>query len=214
MPEKYHEILTPDYGIGCKRRIFDSTWYAALNDPKIELTTLLLTSIQPGGVTLGPGRSYPDARKTDSSAPTHQVQHPADVIILANGFEVGEWLHPLKVQGKGGRLLHEVWEDRGGAQAYLGTAMDGFPNMFLIFGPNTATGHSSVILASENMANYSLNFIKPILDGDVSQVDIKREVEIEWARDIQAQLKKTVWESGGCHSWYKQANGWNSTVYP
>ncbi|KAI9827508.1 MAG: hypothetical protein M1832_004858 [Thelocarpon impressellum] len=213
VPEKYHEILTPDYGVCCKRRIFDATWFPGLNNPKIELTTLPLTSIQPRGVTLGPGRTYPPA-KSVSSVPTDEVQLPADTIILANGFEVGDWVTPLKIRGKAGKLLQDVWEERGGAQAYLGTAMDGFPNMFLIFGPNTATGHSSVILASENMVNYSLKFIKPILSGEVSSFEVKREAEVAYTRDIQEKLKDMVWQKGGCKSWYRKDNGWNPTVFP
>lgn len=214
VPEKYHEILTPDYGVGCKRRIFDASWFPGLKDPKIDLTTQPLTSIQPRGVTLGPGRSYPDMKKTDSRAPTAERRLPADTIILANGFEVNEWLHRLPIRGTGGRLLTDVWRERGGAQAYMGAAVDGFPNFFIIFGPNTATGHSSVILATENMVKYSLKFIGPILRGDVARYEVKREAEESYTRDIQHKLKKTVWMNGGCQSWYKTDDGWNSTVYP
>jgi hypothetical protein len=214
VPKKYHEILTPDYGVGCKRRIFDATWFPGLNDSNIELTTLPLTSISEKSVTLGPGRTYPDPKDTNSSAPTHEVTIPADVIILANGFDVTKWLHPLEIHGRGGKKLHDVFDERGGAQMYMGTALDGFPNFFTIFGPNTATGHSSVILASENMVNMSLKFIGPIINGDVDIVEIKKEAELEWARDTQAALKKRVWNTGGCRSWYQTEAGWNSTVYP
>ncbi|KAI9819853.1 MAG: hypothetical protein M1827_006422 [Pycnora praestabilis] len=214
VPERYHEILTPDYGVGCKRRIFDATWFPGLNDPKINLTTLPLTSVQPRGVTLGPGRSYPNPKNEESTVPKHEVQIDADAIILANGFDTTQWLHPLKVIGKGGVDLHQVWEERGGPQAYLGTAMDGFPNFFILFGPNTVTGHTSVILASENMVNYSLKLIRQILRGDVRTFDIKKEAEMSWTKDIQARLKKTVWFQGGCQSWYNSPSGWNSTVYP
>lgn len=76
---------------------------------------------------------------------------------------------------------------------YMGMAMDGFPNFFTIFGPNTVTGHSSVILASENMVNMALKFIKPILNGDATTTELKKEAELEWARDTQSALKKRVW---------------------
>lgn len=214
VPEKYHEILTPDYGVGCKRRIFDAFWLPSLNDPKIDLTTRPLTSLQPKGVTLGPGRAYPDPEAENSRAPTDEVHLPADAIILANGFELSTWLSPLKIIGKGGAIMQEVWDERGGAQAYMGNAMDGFPNLFIIFGPNTATGHSSVILASENMVEYTLKFIKRILKGDVKTFEVRKEREIAWTEKIQAALKSTVWHAGGCHSWYKTANGWNATAYP
>lgn len=214
VPEKYHEILTPDYEVFCKRRVVDNGWFASLQDPRVEITTLPITAVQPRSVTLGPGRYYPPMTKTSSTVPTEARSVPADVIIMANGFETNQWLHPLDVTGRNGRSLYKTWEERGGAQAYLGTAMDGFPNFFLIFGPNTATGHSSVILASENMVNYSLNFIKPILRGDVDTYEVKESAERKWTADLQAELKDSVFLSGGCRSWYVGADGWNATVYP
>lgn len=214
VPEKYHEILSPNYSVGCKRRVFDNDWFSSLNDPKIKLTTQPLTSFQSRGATLGPGRHYPDPQDSASKVSTDQVQIPADVVILANGFELTTWLHPLKVRGKGGALMQDVWDERGGPQAYMGATMDGFPNFFMIFGPNTATGHSSVILAAENMVEYGLRFIQPILSGDVKTVEVKKEAEVAWTREIQEQLNDTVFNSGGCHNWYRTANGWNAVAYP
>ncbi|TAQ89444.1 hypothetical protein B7494_g2205 [Chlorociboria aeruginascens] len=214
VPKKYHEILTPNYSVGCKRRIFDAAWLPALNDPRMELTTLPLTNIAEKSVTLGPSHIYPDPKDTTSSTPSSHVTIPADVIILANGYEITKWLHPLKIIGRGGKDLHEVFKERGGPQLYMGMAMDGFPSAFVLTGPNTLTGHSSVILASENIVNLSLKFIKPILNGDVRTVEIKKGSEIEWATTTQAALKKRVWNAGGCRSWYATEDGWNSTVYP
>lgn len=214
VPKEYHEILTPDYEVFCKRRVIDEGWFKSLQHPDVELTTLPLTSVQPQSVTLGPGRYYPPMSKTDSKVPTEEKTIPTDIIVMANGYETNIWLHPLDVTGRNGKSLYKTWEERGGAQAYLGTAMDGFPNFFLIFGPNTATGHSSVILASENMVNYSLNFIKPILRGDVSKYEVKESAERKWTKGIQDALKNSVFQSGGCNSWYFDKNGWNSTVYP
>jgi cation diffusion facilitator CzcD-associated flavoprotein CzcO len=210
VPEKYHEILTPNYGIGCKRRIFDKRWYNCLKDEKVELTTQPLTKVNEKSVVLGPGVLYPPDAKGE--LPEREI--PADIIVLCNGFDTTRWLHPLRVAGRGGKDLVETMDERGGAQAYQGTAMDGFPNFFMIFGPNTATGHSSVVMACENMINYSLNFIRPILKGEVEMVDVKHEAEVAYTTEIQTSLKKTVWMSGGCTSWYYTANGWNSTVYP
>ncbi|GME25485.1 flavin-binding monooxygenase [Neofusicoccum parvum] len=212
VPEKYHEILTPDYGVGCKRRIFDATWFPGLHDPRIELTTQPLTAVHENSVTLGPGRTYPKEKEGEQK-PERTV--PADVIVLANGFDVTKWLHPLNVTGRDGQDLVEVMEQRGGPQVYQGTAMDGFPNFFVIFGPNTATGHSSVILATENMVNYALKFVKPVIQGDVETVEVKKEAEVAYTTAIQRDLKDTVWSSGGCNSWYfDKKTGWNSTVLP
>ena len=206
-PEKYHEMLTPNYSIGCKRRIFDPErgWYAAMNDPKYRLTTQPLLSIQAKSITLGAARD---------GLPTVGEHIPADAIFLANGYDATQWLHPLKVFGKGGRSMHDVWDERGGPQAYLGSAVDGFPNFFIVFGPNTATGHASVILATENMVELTLKMVAPILKGNVRTVEVKKEAEIEYTNEIQRDLQKTVFMGGGCKSWYSNGEGWNSIVYP
>jgi cation diffusion facilitator CzcD-associated flavoprotein CzcO len=210
VPEKYHKIMTPDYGVGCKRRIFDKRWLQSLNNEKIDLTTQPMNRVTESGVVIGPGATYP-ANANEQDYPEREI--PADVIVLANGFDTTRWLHPLKVVGKDNKDLVQLMDERGGAQAYQGTAMDGFPNLFLIFGPNTATGHSSVVMASENMVMYSLNFIKLILVGDATTVEVKKEAEVAYTAEMQEALKDTVWRSG-CASWYFTKDGWNSTVYP
>ena len=210
MPEKYHKMLTPDYDVGCKRRILDSTWFNSLEDPKIELTTMPLSNVRERSVILGPGHTHPKATDTEDSPETREI--PADVIILANGFDTTKWLHPLQVMGRNGIDLVSEMEARGGPQAYQGTAMDGFPNFFIIFGPNTATAHTSVILAIENMVVYALKFVELVLRDEASIVEVKHDAEVRYSADCQAALKGTVWASG-CTSWYV-SNGWNSTVYP
>ena len=214
VPEKYQEILTPNYGVGCKRRIFDSAWFPGLHDPRVELSTLPLSSLKSQSAVLGSERMYPEIGTKEQQGSEMSREIPVDVIVLANGFDVAQWFHPLKVTGRGSEDLVEVMMKRGGPQAYQGTAMDGFPNFFIIFGPNTATGHSSVILASENMVNYSLKFIKKVLRGDATTVEVKREAESRYTQNIQARLKNTVWMKGGCSSWYFTSDGWNSTVLP
>lgn len=209
-PKKYHEILTPNYSLGCKRRIIDGTWYRALNAPNVELTTQPLTRVHANSVTIGPGSHYPPGKDEESGA----RDLPADVIIMANGFETNQWLHPLKVIGRAGKDLEEVWHERGGAQAYQGIAMDSFPNFFMIFGPNTATGHTSVIFATENAVNYSLKFIEPILSGEVSSYEVTESAERKWTTQVQNDLQKTVFRRGVCSSWYATDDGWNSSTYP
>jgi len=211
IPKKYHDIMTPDYGVGCKRRIFDKRWLQSLNNEKVDLTTQPLNRVTETGVVLGPGATYPP-NATEKNYPEKEI--PADIIVLANGFDTTRWLHPLEVVGRDGKDLFQVMEERGGAQVYQGTAMDAFPNFFLIFGPNTATGHSSVVMASENMVGYSLKFIKLILNGEAKSVEVKKEAEMTYTAELQEALKDTVWKSGGCSSWYVNKDGWNSTVYP
>ena len=123
VPREYWGILTPDYSPGCKRRILDDGWLESLQNPKINLTTQPLKSIQQRSITLGKGRAYPKTPALEDKEPEEKTL-PADVIIFANGFELTTWLHPLKLVGKGERQLQDVWNERGGPQAYMGTAMD------------------------------------------------------------------------------------------
>ncbi|XBQ92897.1 hypothetical protein V6000_008380 [Aspergillus fumigatus] len=210
-PEKYHDILIPNYSLGCKRRIVESNYYASIHAPNFELTTKPLIGVQARSVSLGPDRHYPPESQ-ESTDGVRQIA--ADVIILANGYETNKFLHPLPVFGRRGKTLDEIWEERGGAQAYLGIAMDHMPNLFLSFGPNTATGHSSVIFAVENAVNYSLNFIKPILEGRVSWFEVKENAERDWTDKVQRSLQGTVFRRGACTSWYQTDEGWNSSTYP
>ncbi|KAI9670674.1 MAG: hypothetical protein M1831_005894 [Alyxoria varia] len=237
VPKKYHDMLTPNYSVFCKRILPDASWYPGLNDPKIELTTQPLKSVDEDGVTLGAGRTYPPEDASSSSTSKEEVAsndesaesesepdieqaYPerhlkADTLILANGYRTSIWLHPLKVHGRGGHDLVSEMTRRGGPQAYQGTAMDSFPNFFLIFGPNTATGHSSVILATENMVNYALKMIKPVLDGTASSVEVKKEAEEKWTRDVQTASKNTVFINGGCGNWYvDRETRWNGATFP
>lgn len=209
-PEKYHEILTPNYPLGCKRRIINGDWYRSLNAPNVELTVQPITRVHAKSVIIGPGSYYPP------NAPQSQEvrEVPADMIVLGNGFETNQWLHPLKVIGRNNASMEDVWAERGGAQAYLGLAMDQFPNFFMLFGPNTATGHTSVIFATEMAIKCSLNFIRPVLNGEVSTYEVKEEAERSWTQQIQNQLQKTVFRRGVCSSWYITDNGWNSSTYP
>ncbi|KAF2856180.1 FAD/NAD(P)-binding domain-containing protein [Plenodomus tracheiphilus IPT5] len=210
VPKKCWDIMTPDYGVGCKRRIFDKRWLKSLDDPNIKLTTQPLSRATENGVVLGRGVTYP-RNANPEDYPEKEI--PADVIILANGFDTTRWLHPLKVAGRNGNDLVELMEDLGGPQAYQGTAMPGFPNFFMIFGPNNATGHSSVVMASENTVNFLLKFISLILNNHATTVEIEASAEKAYTADMQSALKNTIWHSG-CSSWYYAKDGWNSTVYP
>lgn len=210
-PAKYYDLLTPDYDLGCKRRIIGGEWLRSLHRPKVNLTSRELKSVNARSVTLG-SPTYP--RVAETKAESDEMQLPADVIILANGYRTNEYLYPIRVIGKDGRSIYEIWEERGGPQAYLGIAMDKFPNFFMIFGPNTVTGHTSVILASENAITYTMKLIKPILKGTVSTWEIKEDAELEWTKRVQDGLKQTPFNNGSCTSWYTNDKGWNSTAYP
>ncbi|KAL0780515.1 hypothetical protein CaCOL14_001850 [Colletotrichum acutatum] len=212
VPPEYHDMLTPHFGVGCRRIIVDGGWLESLSLPNVELTNRPLVSIEPQGVVLGP---RPEGR---SSASNNEKRHcetilkPADVILLANGFETSTYLHRLKVQGRDGALLHDVWQANGGPGAYLSTAVHGFPNFFMVLGPNSVSGHSSAILASENVAGYALNFLKLVLSGQARTVEVQLEAEQSYTADVQRRSLDKVWQT--CHNGYIQIDGWNSSICP
>ncbi|KAI1034442.1 hypothetical protein LB504_004382 [Fusarium proliferatum] len=210
VPPKYHDILTPHYSVGCKRRIYDTAWFPCLHDSRMELTTLAMKSVDEQSVNLGPGsKTHPAEKHTGVSRSI-----PADIIVLANGFAVNRWFHPLQIVGSKGSTLQEEFDERGGPQLYRGTALDGFPNMFVLFGPNSFTGHSSVVLGLENQVAQAIKLMRPILSGEAQKVEVTRSAVYKYNAEVQSDLKKTVWNGGGCHNWYVNDDGRNSMSYP
>jgi cation diffusion facilitator CzcD-associated flavoprotein CzcO len=204
VPEKYHKQMTPDYPYGCKRRVFDTEWLPSMSKPNYTLTNRKLLAVDGNELVLGP--------EEVSGAEEKEIRIPADVIILANGFEATRWLHPLTVHGRSGTTLQDVWKERGGPAAYMGLSVDQFPNFFIAVGPNTANGHHSLILTTENTVSYILKMIAPIIKGEVEQVEVKKQAVIDWTEDVKKGLQKTVFV--GCRSWYADEEGYNSTMYP
>ncbi|KAL2859556.1 hypothetical protein BJX68DRAFT_116847 [Aspergillus pseudodeflectus] len=194
-PAKYHDILIPDFEVGCKRRIFDCGYLAALHDPKTFLTDAKILEIVPEGVKTSDGLI------------------PADVIVLATGFDTTRFLPGLTVHGRNDTTVEEHWSRQDGPGAYNTSAMNRFPNFFMLLGPNTVTGHTSAIMASENSVNYALRVLKPVLDGSASSVEVKLEAEDTYIQNVQSALKDTVWHSG-CNSWYVNGKEWNAMAYP
>lgn len=211
IPQKYHAMMTPEYPYGSKRRLFDIAWLGSMNKPNYHLTTKVLKSVGPFTVTLGSSRASPNQpiERTESE---DDVEVHADVIVLANGYDASLWIQPLDVYGRGGKSIHEFWNERGGPQAYMGTAVDGFPNFFMVEGPNTITGHWSMILVTENMVGYIIKIIKPVLQGNARFVEPKKQATLEWADRIQRDLQRTVFVDS--KSWYQDESGFNSMMYP
>ncbi|KAK3390648.1 monooxygenase [Podospora didyma] len=201
-PDKYHELLIPEFKLGCKRRIFDQGYIKSLHAPNITLTNEPALEIVPEGIRTKDGITE------------------ADVIILANGFDTSGLLFGISVTGRGGESVTDHWNSFGGAEAYETTAMSGFPNFFMLAGPNSATGHTSVVIATENAINFALRVIKPVLDGEATRVELKREAEVKYVDELQNKLQNdTVFSKGGCRSWYfkeDKATGrkWNAFIYP
>jgi cation diffusion facilitator CzcD-associated flavoprotein CzcO len=203
-PAGYHEILTPGYEVGCKRLIRDPKWLRSLQEPKVNLLDMELIRIAEAAVIL-------ESRDQDRPA---QIRRPADVIILATGYENDTLLAYITVKGRNGIDLHMQWSDRGGLQAYLGLAVDNFPNLFFLNGPNTSSSHTSILITIENALHYVLKRIKPVLRGEVSSWEVHEETCKRWTYQVQRASKAGVWVGGGCTSWYVNEKGWNAMVYP
>jgi cation diffusion facilitator CzcD-associated flavoprotein CzcO len=183
--------LRPDYPIGCKRLLFSNDWYPALVQPNLDVVTEAVVEVLPDGVRSADGRV-----------------HEADVIIFGTGFAATEFLAPMKIQGTGGLSLDDAWSD--GARAYLGICVPGFPNLGLVYGPNTNLGGSSIINMMESQSAYIRQLVQAVAPG--GSIAVRRESEERFDDEVQRRLADSVW--GGCSSWYRDEGGRVTTNWP
>ena len=187
--------LTPDYAIGCKRLLISSDWYKALQNPNAELVT--------GGVREVRERSVVTSDGTEVGA---------DVIIFGTGFDAQGTIR-IDVRGEGGRSLTEDWKD--GKQAFLGTVVESYPNLFTMVGPNAALGHNSQIFMIEAQAGYVVDVLKKSRSRGASTVSVRPERQTHFNTWLQGRMAQTVWQSGGCHSYYQDSrSGQNTVLWP
>jgi cation diffusion facilitator CzcD-associated flavoprotein CzcO len=189
------ERVTPHYTVGCKRILPSNRWYPALAEPNVELVTSGIREITAGGIVDEDG-----------------VEHPCDTIVFATGFYVTDLPIAERVRGNGGRTLADTWD--GTMQAYLGLSVPGFPNLFLIPGPNVGLGHNSVVVMIQGQINYALGALREMRARGAKTIEVKPEVQEGYNRKIQKRLENTVWNSGGCSSWYLDEHGVNSVIWP
>ncbi|QRV78322.1 flavin-containing monooxygenase/FMO family protein [Ceratobasidium sp. AG-Ba] len=183
-PAKYHNQIIPDYPMGCRRIVFDPGYLSSLNLPNVELEWGPISEIVSDGIITKSGK------KID-----------VDVICFATGFEIENSL-TLNITGVNNQTLAEYYKKEGGPTGYMGTTIPGFPNWVTIFGPNTATGHASVLFAEEMQMNYVVQLLKPILNRQIKSFAPKAEATRSWNVWVQQQLsKKHIWAS--CSSWYR-----------
>ncbi|KIW32891.1 uncharacterized protein PV07_04404 [Cladophialophora immunda] len=196
-PQKYHGFIIPDFPLGCKRRVFDPDYLDSLSSPNLDVTASKIKQID-GSVI-----ETEDGDRTEF-----------DAICYATGFRVTEFLTPMRVIGRDGVQLNEKWKETGGAVAYKGMTVAGFPNFSILFGPNTFLAHNSAIFILELAADYTVRHIfRPILDGQATSVEVKAEAEGYWATKTQYKLQQMVW-SGGCSNWNLNSVGRNTASYP
>ena len=186
--------VTPDYTIGCKRILPSNRWYPALGQPNVELVT--------GGVT---------EVRANSVVGSDGVEREVDAIIFGTGFSVTDMALGKVVRGRGGRTLDEHW--RGSPSAHLGTAIPGFPNLFMLLGPNTGLGHSSMIYMIESQLAHVMDALRVMRDRGLEKVEVRAEVADRFNEAVDRQLQGTVWNTG-CASWYLDDTGRNATLWP
>jgi cation diffusion facilitator CzcD-associated flavoprotein CzcO len=189
------EALTPNFTLGCKRMLLSNTYYRALTQPNATVVPHGVTEIRPNGVVGADG-----------------VEREVDAIIFGTGFHVTDPPIAARVRGADGRSVADVWQ--GSPRAYLGTTVAGFPNYFILIGPNTGNGHSSAIVLIEAQLEYILDAMRTMRARRAATVEVRRDVQAAYNERVQEALSNTVWNAGGCKSYYLDRNGSNSTIYP
>jgi cation diffusion facilitator CzcD-associated flavoprotein CzcO len=188
------EKVTPDYTIGCKRILPSNKWYPALSKPNVDVLTGGVAEIRPRSLVAGDG-----------------TEVEVDAIIFGTGFQVADMPVGKFVRGRGGRTLDDVWQ--GSPKAYLGTTVAGFPNLFLMTGPNTGLGHSSMVYMIESQIAHVVSALQAMRAAGAATLEVRPEVQDAYNADIDGKMDKTVW-STGCASWYLDATGRNATLWP
>lgn len=188
--------VTPTFDIGCKRILISNDWYPALDSPHVDLVTDRIERVTPSGIVTADG-----------------TEREVDVIVVATGFQTTDQPIARHVTGRDGVTLADHWRD-GGMSAYKGTTVHGFPNLFLMVGPNTALGHSSMVLIIEAQVGYAVDAVRTMRAHEYGTVEVTAEAERSWTARLRRRLRHTVWNTGGCSSWYLDEHGHNTLVWP
>jgi cation diffusion facilitator CzcD-associated flavoprotein CzcO len=186
--------VTPSDEIGCKRLMLTDEWYPTLTRPNVELVSDAIAEVTPRGIRTDDGR-----------------ERAADVIVLATGFKTHGFVAPMEIVGAGGRTLAEEWAEV--PHAYLGMSVAGFPNMFLLYGPNTNGGTGSVIYTIEAGMNHVLAALAELSAADARRIEVRRAAAEHFDRELRDALRGTVWHTG-CTNWYVDAKGNDPNQWP
>jgi cation diffusion facilitator CzcD-associated flavoprotein CzcO len=188
-------LLMPEFTIGCKRIVPSNEWYPALQKPNVSLVPKALAEIRAGTVV-------------DSDGAEREV----DAIIFGTGFHVSDVPFADRVRGRDGRTLAEVWQ--GSPRAYLGTAVPGFPNYFMFLGPNTGLGHSSMIYMIESQIEHVSRAVRELDRQAATTIEVNQAAHDRYNEVVDRKMATTVWQLGGCTSYYQDATGRNAALWP
>ena len=187
--------LTPSYRMGCKRVLISNDYLPALTRPNVELVTDRIAEVRPRSIVTADG-----------------AEREIDTIIFGTGFHVTDMPAAERVRGADGRTLAEHW--RGTPEAHMGAMVAGYPNLFFLVGPNTGLGHNSIVFMIESQTNYVVLALRLMEHRGAAELDPRPEAQAAYNARLQERMRGTVWTSGGCASWYLDANGRNSTLWP
>jgi cation diffusion facilitator CzcD-associated flavoprotein CzcO len=193
-PELLRKV-SPNYTIGCKRIVPSNRWYPTLSRPNVELVT--------GGLREVRARSVVDSAG---------IEREVDAIILGTGFHVTDMPAAYQIHGRSGARLEDVWQ--GSPRAYLGTSIPQFPNFFMLLGPNTGLGHGSMVYMIESQIEHIRTAIRTIEQSDATTIEVRPEAHEAYNLDVDARMRGTVWDLGGCSSFYLDRTGRNATLWP
>jgi cation diffusion facilitator CzcD-associated flavoprotein CzcO len=186
--------LQPDYPMGCKRILISNDYLPALAQANVQVIDSGIEAMTASGIRTRDGQ-----------------EHACDVLIYGTGFAATDFLAPMQITGLGGQELNQAWRD--GAEAYKGISVSGFPNLFILYGPNTNLGHNSIIYMLESQFRYVLGCISALHSQGLRYLNVKPQVQQAYNQRIQADSHRTIWEQG-CSSWYKTASGKSTNNWP
>ena len=193
---KLRAALTPNYELGCKRVLVSSDFYPALEKPNVELVTERIAEVREHSIVTQDGR-----------------ERAVHVLIHGTGFRATEPMIGIRLVGRGGVEIHDAWRER--MSAFLGVTVTGFPNFFILLGPNTGLGHNSVVLMIEAQVRYVMSCLELMRRRGQKVMHLRQESQKRFVEDILQRMGRTVWQIGGCRSWYQdQKTGENTTLWP
>jgi cation diffusion facilitator CzcD-associated flavoprotein CzcO len=187
--------LIPDYRLGCKRVLGSDSWYPALTQDNVDVVTAGIARVTPDGIIDADG-----------------AHHAADTIVFGTGFHVSDIPVSHRIRGRGGELLADRWQ--GSPRAHLGIGVDGYPNLFMLLGPNTGLGHNSVLLMIEAQIAYLRRALRYRREHGLGTLEPTAQAQADYIAAVDRGTEGSVWTAGGCLSWYVDATGRNSTLWP
>jgi cation diffusion facilitator CzcD-associated flavoprotein CzcO len=193
---KLRAALAPSYALGCKRVLFSNDFYPTLEKPNVELVTDRIVEVRERSIVTQDG-----------------TERPVDVLIHGTGFRVTEPMIGIQLVGRGGVEIHDAWRER--MSAFLGVTVSGFPNFFILLGPNTGLGHNSVVLMIEAQVHYVMSCLRLMRRRGRKVMHLRPDSQERFVNQIVQRLSRTVWQTGGCRSWYQdRKTGENTTLWP